>query len=98
MSATASFGCRPVSFGGGAGRCADVRNPTPQEAFGMQTVTSPDGTRIAIERFSDAGPALLKIGGAFCDRSFAAPLTEALSERFGVYGYDRRGRRRLGPG
>jgi pimeloyl-ACP methyl ester carboxylesterase len=58
----------------------------------MQNVTSPDGTMIAIERFSDDGPPLLKIGGAFCDRSFAGPLTEALSDRFSVYGYDRRGR------
>jgi pimeloyl-ACP methyl ester carboxylesterase len=64
----------------------------------MQTVTSPDGTVIAIERFSDAGPALLKVGGAFCDRSFAAPLTEALSGRYGVYGYDRRGRGDSGQG
>jgi pimeloyl-ACP methyl ester carboxylesterase len=64
----------------------------------MQTVTSPDGTPIAIERFSDTGPALLKIGGAFCDRSFAAPLTQALSDRFSVYGYDRRGRGDSGPG
>jgi pimeloyl-ACP methyl ester carboxylesterase len=64
----------------------------------MQTITSPDGTPIAIERFSDAGPALLKVGGAFCDRSFAAPLTEALSDRFSVYGYDRRGRGDSGQG
>jgi pimeloyl-ACP methyl ester carboxylesterase len=64
----------------------------------MQTVTSADGTTIAIERFSDAGPGLVKIGGAFCDRSFAAPLTAALSDRFSVYGYDRRGRGDTGPG
>ena len=58
----------------------------------MQTVISSDGTPIAIEQFSDAGPPLLKLGGAFCDRSFAAGLTEVLSDRFSVYGYDRRGR------
>ena len=64
----------------------------------MQTVISSDGTPIAVQRFSDAGPALLKIGGAFCDRSFASGLTEALSDRFSVYGYDRRGRGDSGPG
>jgi len=64
----------------------------------MQTVTSHDGTAIAYERFSDGGPALLKIGGAFCDRSFAAPLTEALADRFSVYSYDRRGRGDSGTG
>ena len=58
----------------------------------MQMVTSADGTQIAYERFGDGGPALLKIGGAFCDRSFAGPLTDALADRFCVYGYDRRGR------
>jgi pimeloyl-ACP methyl ester carboxylesterase len=64
----------------------------------MQTVTSSDGTTIAIERFSDSGRVLVKIGGAFCDRTFAAALTEALSDRFSVYGYDRRGRGGSAPG
>jgi pimeloyl-ACP methyl ester carboxylesterase len=64
----------------------------------MQTATSSDGTSLVIERFSDAGPALLKVGGAFCDRSFAAPLTDALADRFSVYGYDRRGRGDSGAG
>lgn len=64
----------------------------------MQTVTSTDGTTIAVERFSDGGPTLLKIVGAFSDRGFAAPLTQALSDRFSVYGYDRRGRGDSGPG
>ncbi len=64
----------------------------------METVTSLDGTAIAIERFSDGGRALVKIGGAFCDRTFAAPLTEVLSEGFSVYSYDRRGRGDSEPG
>jgi pimeloyl-ACP methyl ester carboxylesterase len=64
----------------------------------MQTVTSSDGTAIALERFSDGGPSLLEVVGAFSDRSFAPPLTEALSASFSVYGYDRRGRGDSGAG
>jgi pimeloyl-ACP methyl ester carboxylesterase len=64
----------------------------------MQTVTSSDGTTIAYEQFSDGGPPLLKVVGAFSDRASAAPLTEALSDHYAVYGYDRRGRGDSGAG
>jgi thymidylate synthase (FAD) len=41
------------------------------------------------------GPALILIGGAFCDhraRAAGLPLAAGLRERFSVYCYDRRGR------
>ncbi|HCT75152.1 MAG TPA: alpha/beta hydrolase [Micromonosporaceae bacterium] len=57
----------------------------------MNTVTSKDGTFIAYER-SGSGPAVVLVGGAFCDRSFAAPLAALLQEDFTVFSYDRRGR------
>lgn len=61
----------------------------------MQTVISPDGTEIAFER-SGSGPVLLIVGGALADHSFYAPLAAALSRRFTVYTYDRRGRGQSG--
>jgi pimeloyl-ACP methyl ester carboxylesterase len=64
----------------------------------MEKVTSSDGTTIALERFSDAGPPLLMVVGAFSDRRSAAELTAALSEHFSVHGYDRRGRGDSGAG
>lgn len=57
----------------------------------LRTVTSRDGTVIAYER-SGSGPAVIGVGGAFCDRSFAGPLAELLQRDFTVVTYDRRGR------
>jgi pimeloyl-ACP methyl ester carboxylesterase len=57
----------------------------------MDKVISNDGTPIAYET-SGTGPALVLVGGAFCDRHFADPLAELLKERFTVVKYDRRGR------
>lgn len=57
----------------------------------FRTVTSPDGTVIAYER-AGSGPAVILIGGAFCDRSFAGPLAMLLESDFTVVTYDRRGR------
>jgi pimeloyl-ACP methyl ester carboxylesterase len=57
----------------------------------MNIVRSEDGTPIAFDRSGD-GPAIIVVGGALNDRSAAAPLTSALSPRFTVYAYDRRGR------
>jgi pimeloyl-ACP methyl ester carboxylesterase len=59
----------------------------------MNYVTSRDGTRIAYEP-SGIGPALLLVDGALCSRGFgpSGKLAEALSTRFTVYRYDRRGR------
>ena len=60
----------------------------------MKTVTSADGTSIAYE-VTGTGPALILVGGAFCDRatsSSGTPLAELLAHRFTVFSYDRRGR------
>lgn len=59
----------------------------------MIRVTSADGTTIACERLG-AGPALILVDGALCRRAFgpSRKIAEALSTRFTVYIYDRRGR------
>jgi len=57
----------------------------------MDTVTSRDGTRIAIDRIGQ-GPALVLVLGAFNDRHTGANLAELLSDDFTVVSYDRRGR------
>ncbi|ASO20893.1 pimeloyl-ACP methyl ester carboxylesterase [Actinoalloteichus hoggarensis] len=57
----------------------------------MSTVTSHDGTAIAVDR-SGEGPAVILVGGAFDTRTSAAPLAEVLAARFTVFTYDRRGR------
>ncbi|MDB1087019.1 alpha/beta hydrolase [Streptomyces sp. ACA25] len=57
----------------------------------MHTVTSADGTRIAVDR-SGAGPALVLVSGALGSRLFPEPLVPALEPHFTVYSYDRRGR------
>ncbi len=56
-----------------------------------ETVTSADGTRIAVERSGD-GPAVILIGGAFNDRSSVAALAAELAPAFTAIAYDRRGR------
>jgi pimeloyl-ACP methyl ester carboxylesterase len=58
------------------------------------SVTSADGTSIAYDKVG-SGPAVILIGGAFQYRSFDPRTTEiaaALSDRFTVFHYDRRGR------
>ena len=55
------------------------------------TAVSRDGTVIAYER-AGSGPAVIGVGGAFCDRSFAGPLAGLLQRDFTVVTYDRRGR------
>lgn len=54
---------------------------------------SADGTAIAYETYG-SGPALIFVDGAMCYRDFgpARPMGQALSDRFTVYLYDRRGR------
>jgi pimeloyl-ACP methyl ester carboxylesterase len=57
-------------------------------------VKSADGTQIAFEKVGQ-GPALILVGGAFCDRHARAsgtPLAALLAPRFTVFSYDRRGR------
>lgn len=57
----------------------------------METVASADGTTIAFERVG-AGPALILVVGAFCDRTVTRSLAATLAPNFTVYSYDRRGR------
>lgn len=54
-------------------------------------VTSADGTRIASEVLGRGDPLIL-VGGMFCHRSALSELATALSDRFAVLNYDRRGR------
>jgi pimeloyl-ACP methyl ester carboxylesterase len=60
----------------------------------MEKVQSADGTSIAFQRMGN-GPALILIGGAFCDhraRAAGLPLAAGLADDFSVFCYDRRGR------
>jgi pimeloyl-ACP methyl ester carboxylesterase len=57
----------------------------------METVRSADGTTIAFDRFG-AGPPLIIVVGAFCDRSVPRSVAELLGADFAVFTYDRRGR------
>lgn len=60
----------------------------------VRKVRSADGTQIVYES-EGRGPALILIGGAFCDRHARAsgtPLAALLADRFTVLSYDRRGR------
>jgi pimeloyl-ACP methyl ester carboxylesterase len=56
----------------------------------METTKSADGTVIAYDR-AGQGPPLIVTVGAFCDRKTFVPPA-ALTDRFTVYTYDRRGR------
>src|SRR3712207_6709366 len=57
----------------------------------METVTSADGTVIAFDQ-TGAGPPLVLVSGAACDRAVDRPLAEGLAAHFTVLNYDRRGR------
>jgi pimeloyl-ACP methyl ester carboxylesterase len=57
----------------------------------MHTVTSRDGTKIALDILGE-GPPVIFVGGALAGRSAGAPLTAALARNFTVLNYDRRGR------
>ena len=57
----------------------------------MNTVASADGTTIAYDA-TGAGPPLVLVVGAFCDRHTTRSLTKVLAPDFTVYEYDRRGR------
>jgi pimeloyl-ACP methyl ester carboxylesterase len=57
----------------------------------MDSVTSKDGTTIAVARTGE-GPTLVIVGGALNDRASALPLATELLPRFSVIAYDRRGR------
>jgi pimeloyl-ACP methyl ester carboxylesterase len=55
------------------------------------TITSKDGTTLAVDRTGRGAPLIL-IGGAFNDRSTVAGLAAELGNGFSVVTYDRRGR------
>lgn len=57
----------------------------------METITSLDGTTIAVESVG-AGPPLVLVVGAFCDRTSTRTLAGLLAAQFTVHAYDRRGR------
>jgi pimeloyl-ACP methyl ester carboxylesterase len=56
-----------------------------------ESVTSADGTQIAVETFGNGRPVILT-GGAFNDRSGAAGLAAALAPHVTAITFDRRGR------
>jgi len=72
---------------------------TTTTAQTTQFVRSADGTEIAYE-VSGAGPALVIVDGALCQRTMgpARGLAAELSSSFTVYTYDRRGRGESGAG
>ena len=57
----------------------------------IQTVTSKDGTKLAVD-ISGSGPAIVLVSGGSVDRGSNAGLAEALKADFTTYNYDRRGR------
>jgi pimeloyl-ACP methyl ester carboxylesterase len=57
----------------------------------FETLTSADGTPIAVQRTGSGRPVIL-IGGAFNDRSTVAGLAAVLAPHFTAVTYDRRGR------
>jgi pimeloyl-ACP methyl ester carboxylesterase len=57
----------------------------------MQTLRSADGTTIAFES-AGAGPPLVIVVGAFCDRDTFGGMAAQLADAFTVFRYDRRGR------
>lgn len=64
----------------------------------MPHVRSTDGTSIGYDRLSDAGPALVLVGGGLDDGTENRPLGEHLAATFGVVNYRRRGRGDSGDG
>lgn len=57
----------------------------------MEKIESKDGTVIAFDQLG-AGPPIIVVAGASCDRAIDAPIAEALAQSFTVLNYDRRGR------
>lgn len=64
---------------------------TDVRTVSVDEVTSEDGTTIAYTE-QGAGPPLVLVAGALCDRTSMRVLAERLSVEFSVFSYDRRGR------
>ena len=61
------------------------------EGVSTLKVTSKDGTTIAFDRMG-AGPAVVLVGAALCDRMAMSPVAALLCPHYTVFSYDRRGR------
>ena len=71
---------------------AEASTHTNTEASAPETATSADGTTIAYERYG-AGPVVVLVGGAFCDRGALRDAARAIAQHgFTGVTYDRRGR------
>ncbi|GLF98775.1 alpha/beta fold hydrolase [Streptomyces yaizuensis] len=71
--------------------------PQPQPLRVPMTVVSADGTPLACERTGE-GPPVVLVGGGLSHKGMFDRLTDALSGRFTVVTYDRRGRGGSGGG
>jgi pimeloyl-ACP methyl ester carboxylesterase len=84
----------PIAFGDGSGneeRQPDVRYAWRPTAQASRSVTSPDGTSIAL--FSDgSGPPLILVHGASADHTTFRAVGPMFAERLTVHAIDRRGR------
>ncbi len=84
----------PIAFGDGSGneeRQPDVRYAWRPTARPSRTVTSPDGTPIALFS-SGSGPPLILVHGASADHTTFRVVGPMFAERFTVHAIDRRGR------
>jgi pimeloyl-ACP methyl ester carboxylesterase len=94
LAGTASAGLVPLARGRPAGaqirHSADAHS-SPEAIEQMESLLSPDGTRIAYQRVG-SGPPLVLVHGTADDHSRWAPVLPTLEERFTVYALDRRGR------
>ena len=84
----------PIAFGDGSGNeeaQPDVRYAWRPTAIPSRTVTSPDGTSIAL--FSQgSGPPLILVHGASADHTTFRVVAPMFADRFTVHAIDRRGR------
>ena len=84
----------PIAFGDGSGneeRQPDVRYAWRPTARPSRTVTSSDGTPIAVFS-SGSGPPLILVHGASADHTTFRVVGPLFAERFTVHAIDRRGR------
>ncbi|MFC9255797.1 alpha/beta fold hydrolase [Amycolatopsis thailandensis] len=82
----------------GGGILGDLNLDYAEHESVLQKAVSADGTLIAYEQFGETGPAVVVVGAGLNDRAMFTPLATAMSERFRVFNYDRRGRGESGNG